>query len=134
MLNSITKLEVEQAQHLWAEALIKIGRDYKAKFDYQARAKQLLDQLYAYHMEDKVVLFKPTFAKEEPFRTTYAGALSYFIGGNAQFEEDQGFALKAWQAVKFINAGYYFHADMALVMGSYLLTPVVGESLTAEYS
>ena len=134
MSHVITKLDVDRAQRLWAEALIEIGRDYTAQGDYKATAKQLLDQLYAYHFEEGVVLFKPTYAQEVPFRQTYEAALSYFVGGDAQFEEDQGFALRPWQAVEFMNEGYYFHGDTVLVMGGYVFKPIAGEPVKAEYT
>ena len=46
-----------------------------------------------------MVLFKPTKAKEVPFRYTLEDALSYFIGG--KYPEDSGFALEPWKEINF---------------------------------
>ena len=50
------------------------------------------------------MFFKPTLAYgANAFRSTKKGALSYFIGGDPDFAEDTGFALKRWVKVRYDN-------------------------------
>ena len=43
------------------------------------------------------VFFEPTKAQVAPFRTTFNGAVSYIVAGDADFAEDHGFALTPLQ-------------------------------------
>jgi len=87
--------------------------------------------LYGY--VDGPVLFKPTVAQEVPFRFTEASAASYFIGGG--IEEDTGFALNPWTAVRFCEDGLYIiNGETALWMGSVYLTNGDGEEIRVEKS
>ena len=71
------------------------------------------------------VLFEPTKAQVAPFRTTFNGAVSYIVAGDADFAEDHGFALAPLQPcalrecmhdevepIAHGDEGYYFFADM----------------------
>ncbi len=64
-----------------------------------------------------MVLFKPTKAKEVPFRYTLEDALSYFIGG--KYPEDSGFALEPWKEINFDVKGEIYLGDVALSQGHY---------------
>ena len=80
---AITEKQAIEAQKAWCSALININSTYEK--DGQAAAKALaekvIDGAYAYQMG--AVLFKPTLTENpQTFRTTRAGALSYFVGGN----------------------------------------------------
>lgn len=134
IVNTITISEVKEAQDEWAAGLIKIGKVYTAKGNYKMAASHLIDQLYAYNYEDGVVLFKPTKAKDDQFRGEHDSALSYFVGGNAQYDEDKGFALAPWTNIVFHNDEFYKHGDMALVMGEYTFTDAAGNSADVEYT
>jgi hypothetical protein len=116
--NNITAAEVNAAQAAWGKALIQISQDYSQGGLAQATktAKNVLDKAYGY--QQGPVLFKPTLSSgEQTFRTSYDGALSYFVGGNPVYSQDQGFALKGWQQYSFNNAAVYINGDMALTMG-----------------
>lgn len=129
----ITAAEVTAAQQAWGQALIQISTDYHKAGLAQATktAKAVLDQAYAY--QDGPVLFKPTLASGvQTFRTSYEGALSYFVGGNANFSQDQGFALKGWQQYSFKNAAVHLNGDMALTMGHVMLTDKYGKVTTVD--
>lgn len=131
--NNITEAEVEQAQQAWGKALIAISAAYRAGGHEQAeqKARQVLDAAYGYG--HGVVLFKPTLASgEQTFRTSYDGALAYFIGGNATYADDSGFALKGWQDYEFNNAGVYINGDLALTMGHVMLTDKSGAVTTVD--
>jgi hypothetical protein len=66
--------------------------------DYRAVAGALIDDLYDH--SQGTVFFKPTLAYgQNAFRGTGEGTLSYFVGGDPEFPEDSGFALKHWVKV-----------------------------------
>ena len=56
--STISKSEVLDAQQAWADGIVAISKVYLDEGDYTARAKQHIQDLYAYGMGD--VLFKPT--------------------------------------------------------------------------
>jgi hypothetical protein len=125
--HNITAAEVKAAQDAWGQALIQISTDHRTGGVEKATvtAKQVLDQAYGYNLGP--VLFKPTLANgETTFRTTYDGALAYFVGGNSQFP-DKGFALKGWTKYEYKNAGVQIHGDLAITMGNVMLTDANGK-------
>jgi hypothetical protein len=133
--SAITEAEVNAAQQAWCDGLVKIGKVYKEGGDYKAVAGQLLDDLYDY--QDGKVFFKPTLAfGKNTFRPTREGALSYFIGGNKDFPEDTGFALKQWGKVRYDNNaaenGIQIHGEIAVTMGNVYLTNAKGEEVMVD--
>ena len=68
MSNIIEVSEVNNVQKLWGDGLVEIGRLFLDKSDYKSCAKELLEKLYVYNSAQKKVLFKPTKAKEIPFK------------------------------------------------------------------
>ena len=130
--NLITREEITALQVAWGEGLVAISTAYANDEDYGAIAQGVLDTLYGY--VDGPVLFKPTIAQDVPFRFTEAAAASYFIGGS--IEEDGGFALQPWTAVRFGTDGQYIINDggTALWMGSVFLTNGGGEEIRVEKS
>lgn len=133
-MSNIKKEDVLLAQKQWADGLIAIGRSSLNGEDFTAKAKTMLENLYGYHIDDGIVLFKPTKAAQAPFRGTFASALSYFVGGNDDFAEDQGFALTPWLNIEFHNHNIYYHGDLAIVMGYYLFTSAANEIVKVEYT
>ena len=129
--NIITEAHVIAKQQAWAENIVQIGNAYVNKQDFKSLAIKHLDELYAYEFGN--VLFKPTLASEKQFRTTYAEALSYFIGGHS--EEDSGFALKPWQKIRFDKPNIIIAVDHAIAMGNYFFTALGSASeLKVEYT
>ena len=127
----ITWAEIQAIQVAWGEGLVAISTAYAEGEDYAAIAQEVLDTLYGY--VDGPVLFKPTVAFEVPFRFTEAAAASYFIGGN--IEEDAGFALLPWTAVRFGTDGQHIiNGETALWMGSVYLTDGDGDVIRVEKS
>jgi hypothetical protein len=132
---AITDAEVNAAQQAWCDGLAKIGKVYKDAGDYKAVAGQLIEDLYDY--KDGKVFFKPTLAfGKNTFRPTREGALSYFVGGNKDFPEDSGFALKQWVKVRYDNNadenGIQIHGDIAITMGNVYLTNAKGEEVKVD--
>lgn len=132
MLESITKAEVEKAQKLWGEGIVRIGKAFTEKQDYAATAQNHIDELYDY--AEGAVLFKPTKAAEEPFRANPETALSYFVASNGVCNEDKGFAIQPWTSVRFENHEILLLGGSALAMGQYYFTDLEGGEVKVEYS
>lgn len=132
--NCISEKEVVAAQNAWGEGIIKIGQAYTDGGDYTAAAANHIDEFYAYDLS--LVLFKPTLASVEQFRTSFDSALSYFVGGNPSFPEDKGFAIKPWTKVRWQNVGITNNAcNMAVAMGNYYFTAKAdGSETKVEYT
>ena len=129
-MSKITKDAVLAVQKEWGEGIVAISAVHKAGGDYEARAKEHIDTLYAYGQSD--VLFKPTLAAENQFRPTYDEALSYFIGREGT--EDIGFAISGWTHVRWESAGIEVYSECALAMGNYYFTGPDGAETKVEYS
>lgn len=130
---AITEAELAAAQQAWGKALISISEAYSQGGREQAeqKARAVLDAAYGYNLGP--VLFKPTLANgEQTFRTTYDGALAYFVGGSSTFAGDSGFALKGWQGYEFNNAAVHMNGDLALTMGHVHLTNKDGSVTTVD--
>lgn len=129
----ITEQEIFEAQRKWGEGIVKIGKIFTEKGDYKAAAIEHINNLYNY--QEGSVLFNPTLASKRQFRTSFRGALSYFIGGDEDYDEDKGFALKPWSKVRWENVGTKIIGNMAIAMGNYYFTPVNGrDEVKVEYS
>lgn len=131
----ITEAEVNAAQQAWCDGLVKIGKVYADGGDYKSTAGEVIDSLYDY--KEGKVFFKPTLAKgKNTFRPTRDGALSYFVGGNSNFPEDTGFALKRWTKVTYDNNaaenGIQIIGDTAITMGNVYLTDHKGEQIMVD--
>jgi hypothetical protein len=131
----ITEAEVNAAQQAWCDGLVKISKAHKEGGDYKATASKLIDDLYDY--KEGKVFFKPTLAfGKNTFRSTKEGALSYFVGGNKNFPEDDGFALKGWKKVTYDNNaaenGIQIHGDIAMTMGNVYLTNDKGDQVMVD--
>ncbi|MEL7263308.1 MAG: phosphoribosyl-AMP cyclohydrolase [Planctomycetota bacterium] len=122
------------AQHAWGLGIVKIGKVFLDKGDYRAAAEAHINEFYNY--QSGTVLFKPTLASQRQFRLDFEGALSYFVGGNEDYPEDHGFALRPWSNVEWENAGTeIFDGETGVAMGNYYFTPVDGSDVVkVEYS
>jgi hypothetical protein len=116
----ILKEEILKAQERWGQGIVQIGKD------------ELAASLFVNTMYSKDALFKPTMAKELPFRLEVDQAVSYFVGGSVK--EDKGFAKKPWIAVRFENAKINLFSDYAIAMGHYYFSDVNNEETRVEYS
>lgn len=130
---NITVEEVQAAQEAWGAALLKISKEGREKGQKQAArtAGAVLDAAYGYNIGP--VLFKPTLTTgDQVFRTTREGALAYFVGGNKNFPNDSGFALKPWDKFEYKNAAVHITGDLALTMGNVMLTDSSGKVTTVD--
>ena len=101
----------------------------------KAAAAEVIDNLYDYG--DGKVFFKPTLASgKNTFRPTREGAISYFVGGNREFPEDSGFALKNWAMVRYDNNasenGIQIFGNIAITMGNMYFTNTKGEQVMVD--
>lgn len=133
---AITKAEVNAAQQAWCDALVALGKTHEEGGDVKSHAERILAQAYAY--DTGKVFFKPTLAYgKNTFRPTREGALAYFIGGNPDFPEDKGFALKPWVKARHDNLGdgdegIQIHGDIAITMGNVWLTAKDGTEVMVD--
>lgn len=128
----ISKSEVLGFQQQWGEAVVKVGKLYLEKTDYKKSAIELVKRFYGY--QEGKVLFKPTRAQHVQFRVNAKSAVSYFIGNDAEYDEDTGFALQPWTNVRFDNSGFILNEDSAISMGNYFFTDLEGKEKQVEYT
>ena len=132
----ITYEEVNAAQQAWCDALVKIGKLKESGEDYKSFANQVLSEAYNY--DSGKVFFKPTLAYgDQTFRNTKEGALAYFVGGNANYPDDKGFALKPWVKARYDNAGaknegIQIYGPIAITMGNVWVTDKEGNEVMVD--
>jgi hypothetical protein len=128
----VSVIEVESAQQAWGEGIVAISKAHSTGSDYIKRAQLHIESLYGYGIGH--VLFKPTFAAKKQFRSTFEGALSYFVGGNSTFSEDKGFAIKDWTGVRFENDNIIINGTSVMSMGNYFFMTPEGDEIKVEFS
>lgn len=131
-IGSITETEVRNALSEWGAGIVEIGTVFHRGGDYKSKAAEMIRRLYAFDLYP--VLFKPTKASEHPFRPTFEGAFSYFVGGNPAFPEDHGFAIKPWTNVRIQPGSFSLNKDTATVMGEYWFTDLSGTETKVEFT
>ncbi len=130
---AITEAEVLGAQKAWCQALVDISTAHDKGGQKAAKdlAEKVIDAAYGYQMG--AVLFKPTLTvAPQTFRTTRAGALAYFVGGDSAFPKDTGFALKGWNKCEAKNAAVFIAGDSASTMGNVMITGKDGKVTTVD--
>lgn len=129
----ITEEQVLSAQSEWGAGVVQIGALKAERAECEKFAGAFLDERYSF--ESGNVIFKPTKCAVEQFRPTKAEALSYFIAGEDRAcEEDKGFAIQPWTAVRFENAGIILEENRAIAMGNYFFTDLDGNEAKVEYT
>jgi hypothetical protein len=129
----ISEAEVVEAQREWGDGIVRIGRVYSEKGDYRRAAIDHISELYGYDLG--LVLFKPTLASIDQFRESFDAALSYFVGGNPTYPEDEGFALAPYTNVRWQNSGIINNnCSMAVAMGNYYFTTTQNKEVKVEYT
>ncbi len=132
----ITYAEVNAAQQAWCDALVKIGKLKEEGGDYKAFATEVLSTAYNY--DSGKVFFKPTLAfGDQTFRNDKKGALAYFIGGDADYPNDKGFALTPWVKARYDNAGeknegIQIYGSIAITMGNVWVTSKDGKEVMVD--
>merc|ERR1712217_314163 len=129
---NVTVDMVKAAQKEWGDGIVNISTVKTNGGNFEQAAHDLVTKLYAYGHTP--VLFKPTLAVEMQFRSTFEGALSYFVATNNHSSEDSGFAIKGWTAVRFANEEIITSGNTAMAMGNYFFTNAEGTEVKVEYS
>ena len=124
--------DVEKAQQAWGDGIVAIAAAHSSGMEYVETARNHIQSLYAYDIGP--VLFKPTMAVKEQFRSTFEGALSYFVASNGEYPEDKGFAIKNWKKVRFENENIIINRTTAIAMGNYFFTAPDGEEIKVEFT
>ena len=131
----IEESQLEAARRAWGDGLVSISRAYEAEGIDGARqtASQILDVAYGYDLGP--VLFKPTLSGgQTTFRTTKKGALSYFVGHDADYPNDSGFGIKGWRDVLSETAASFMHGDVAMWMGWMIMIDKEGQITKVDKS
>ena len=123
---------VKITQEKWANAILTIGKAFQKKENVDNLVSHLLHEIYAFNHCD--VLFKPTLAKDDQFRTTKEEFTSYFLGQNKICKEDKGFAIKNWKSIKFDNFKVIEYKDYLISMGNYYFEDDKDQLLKVEYT
>lgn len=132
----ITYDEVNAAQQAWCDALVEIGRLKETGGDYKGYAEKVLSEAYNYDYGK--VFFKPTLAfGDQTFRNDKRGALAYFVGGDASYPDDKGFALKPWVKARYDNAGdnnqgIQIYGSVAITMGNVWVADKEGNEVMVD--
>ena len=129
----ITKNQIHETQKKWGDGIVKIGALKDNESECLEFTSSFLNSLYDFENND--VLFKPTKAAEQQFRPNFEMALSYFLGGSKSYcSEDEGFAMKPWLDVKFVNSAFIIENERAIAMGNYFFTDSSGAVVKVEYT
>ncbi len=119
-------------QEKWAKNIIDIGKAHAENRDLKDLMFNLLNNIYAFEISE--VLFKPTLAKNQQFRSTKEEFISYFLGNNKVCDEDRGFAVKKWKSIKFDNYKILAQRDFIISMGNYFFENQEKSVLKVEYT
>ena len=110
---AINETDVKLFVDSWKQGVLDIKNVYDNKGDYQEQASKFLKTHYLFETES--VLFKPTLTREEIFRNSFDGALSYFIGGD--IDEDKGFAIQEWESIDIDQINILIEDKLIIAMG-----------------
>ena len=131
-MTTMTNELIVAAQKAWGEGIVRIASAHMNGEDFVQVARDHVETLYAYGLSP--VLFKPTLAAEQQFRSSFEEALSYFVAANQACPEDKGFAIKGWTAVRFENVDILTEGKTGMAMGNYFFTTPDGDEVKVEYS
>ena len=126
----ITNAEIQDAQDSWGRSVVHVG----AAEDWNAAHARAVDLVEQHYRLDGSLLFCPTKAAEIQFRNHIEAAVSYFVGNNPAFPEDQGFALQPWTSVRFENTGVAIRGETGMAMGNYFFGTADGAEVKVEFS
>ena len=114
----INEEDLLNARIAWGDGLIKISKTFETEGIERATsvASNMIDQLYFFDFGE--VLFKPTLSGgSQTFRPTKEGALSYFVGHNSSYPNDNGFGIKFWREVSSETSAIFIDDTVAMWMG-----------------
>lgn len=131
VVRTVTADHVIQAQTAWIQALVRIGAAQANGQNPTAVATDVLNNYYDF--SGAGVVFKPTLTHGvQTHRTTFEGALAYFVGGNAAFPDDSGFALTGYTRGEVDLAGFVQVGNTVIAQGNITLFNGEGGSVTVN--
>ncbi|MBT8190887.1 MAG: phosphoribosyl-AMP cyclohydrolase [Bacteroidia bacterium] len=128
----ITEAEISTFQKSFGMSIVAISNAYKNNGDYKYIAQNHVEKYYGF--DDGKVLFKASNSNDLPFRSTYEGALSYYIGNNPSYPDDNGFALADWVNVNWKNAGIINDEKIAIAIGQSVYKDANGDEYIKNYT
>lgn len=99
---------------------------------YESAARKHIDQYY--NFEEGKVMFKIGNEEDAPFRYTIEGLLSYLIGKNKEFPNDEGIAMQNWRKIDWNNSGIIKEGNIAIVIGSVTMTNDDNDQINQNYT
>ena len=114
----IQEKDLSDARIAWGNGLIKVSKTFETEGIERATsvASDMIDKLYFFDFGE--VLFKPTLSGgSQTFRPTKEGALSYFVGHNSSYPNDNGFGIKFWRKVSSETSAIFIDDTVAMWMG-----------------
>ena len=114
----ISEKDLSNARLAWGNGILEISKTFEIAGIEMATtvANNMIDKLYAYDFGK--VLFKPTLSGgSQTFRPTKDGALSYFVGHNSFYPNDNGFGIKFWREVSSETSAIFIDDTVAMWMG-----------------
>lgn len=128
---TITRDMIQSAQEVWIDQLVGIGQAHADGEDASQVATEVLNTFYDY--DNNPVMFKPTLTHgEQTFRPTFDGALAYFVGGNENFSDYSGFALRPNVSGTTDISEVFIHGDVAIAQGNITLTAYDESTVTVD--
>ena len=99
---------------------------------YESAARKHIEQHYNFAEGD--VMFKIGNDENAPFRYTADGLLSYLIGKNKQFPNDEGIANQNWRKIDWDNSGIINEGNVAIVIGRVKMTNEDNDEINQNYT
>ena len=131
----IQEKDLSNARIAWGDGLIKISKTFETEGIEGATsvASDMIDKLYFFDFGE--VLFKPTLSGgSQTFRPTKEGALSYFVGHNSSYPNDNGFGIKFWRKVSSETSAVFIDDTVAMWMGWVTFTDRDGQVTKVDKS
>lgn len=130
-VRTVTAEHVIEAQNTWIQGLVRIGAAEANGQNPATVATEVLNTYYDF--SGSGVVFKPTLTHGvQTFRTTFEGALAYFVGGNAAYPNDSGFALTGYTRGEVDLAGFVQVGNTVIAQGNITLFNREGGSVTVN--
>ncbi len=112
---TISESEITRFQQSFGVSLNAISNAIAKKTDVEVAAKNHIEKFYGF--DEGKVIFKADRSADSPFRNTYDGVLSYLIGDNAAYPNDNGSVQPNWRKMNWKNAGIINDGNVAIAMG-----------------
>lgn len=114
-IRPISISEINSFQEDYGASFNAIANAIADESYYELKAKEHIENFY--NFKEGEVIFKIGYDDNTPFRNTHAGLLSYLIGKNKEFPNDDGIAKKQWRKMNWNNMATIMERDVAIAFG-----------------